>query len=194
MQLVKGLGTRLHADTPLYTTADPCVQGFHSCHDNATCSWNQSSGDVLCICNNGFVGNGFTCEQVCESTLNNCHPNATCQWNGSTEDVICTCNPGFDGNGLTCSVPTPQTTVIPQTTLNSTAISQPIAQNTQTTPHSTTTPVHVAETTPAKTSSPKTSQPSIGELSAIIIGAILGVWIIPTTVTAGIMAGWVLQV
>jgi hypothetical protein len=39
---------------------DECALGTDNCHDNATC--NNTDGSFECSCNDGYSGNGTSCE------------------------------------------------------------------------------------------------------------------------------------
>ena len=41
---------------------DDCSLGTHICHFDAMC--NNTIGSYTCICNEGFKGNGITCEGI----------------------------------------------------------------------------------------------------------------------------------
>ncbi len=71
------------------------------CADDATCA-EQGDGSFLCMCNDGFTGDGETCADVDECLGGNpCDPNATCtNTPGSFE---CDCNSGFGGDGMVCA-------------------------------------------------------------------------------------------
>ena len=45
-----------HADV------DECSEDFHDCHVNATCT--DAIGSFLCMCNDGFTGDGVSCEGI----------------------------------------------------------------------------------------------------------------------------------
>ena len=81
---------------------DACILGFHNCHPSAICDWNMDTQQVTCTCAPGYIGDGVTCNQVCETELNSCHDNATCQWAGTGQQVTCTCSAGFVGDGVVC--------------------------------------------------------------------------------------------
>ena len=37
-----------------------CDVGTHACHTHASCS--NNAGSFECVCNQGFIGDGITCE------------------------------------------------------------------------------------------------------------------------------------
>lgn len=76
---------------------DECAAGTHDCQANATCV--DTAEGFTCQCNNGFTGNGDTCNaQVsCGVTPTLCDANASCV-NGTS----CACNAGYVGDGTTC--------------------------------------------------------------------------------------------
>lgn len=74
-----------------------CVQGAHTCHDNASCS--SVDGRLACECSPGFAGDGVTdCRPVCNFDCGHgtcTGPNTcTCQlgWTGPRCDIDCGCN------------------------------------------------------------------------------------------------------
>ena len=78
---------------------DICMLQYHNCHGNATC---QPDTEGFCVCNPGFIGDGMSCENICDTNLSRCHTNASCQVDNM--DVVCTCHPGFRGDGHTCTI------------------------------------------------------------------------------------------
>ena len=77
---------------------DVCLLQYHNCHENATC---QLDTEGFCVCNPGFIGDGMSCENICNTNMSRCHTNATCQVDNM--DVVCTCHPGFTGDGHSCT-------------------------------------------------------------------------------------------
>ena len=43
-----------------YTDTDECAEDSHICDENATCI--NTIGTFKCECNNGYIGDGKTCE------------------------------------------------------------------------------------------------------------------------------------
>ena len=43
-----------------YTDTDECAEDSHICDENATCM--NTIGTFKCECNNGYIGDGKTCE------------------------------------------------------------------------------------------------------------------------------------
>lgn len=78
--------------------ADVCLLQYHNCHENATC---QLDTEGFCVCNPGFIGDGMSCENICNTNMSRCHTNASCQVDNM--DVVCTCHPGFTGDGHSCT-------------------------------------------------------------------------------------------
>ena len=80
--------------------------GVNSCHVNATCS--DTDGNYTCACNDGFEGDGFTCEDIDEcadpvrraAIENDCHADAACT--NTIGSYECGCNDGYFGNGTDC--------------------------------------------------------------------------------------------
>ena len=44
----------------LFIDIEECKAGTDGCHDNATCT--DGNGSYTCECNDGFTGDGFSCE------------------------------------------------------------------------------------------------------------------------------------
>ncbi|CAB4002444.1 fibrillin-2-like isoform X48, partial [Paramuricea clavata] len=79
---------------------DECALGTDNCHNNATC--NNTDGSFECSCNEGYSGNGTSCENIdeCVDRSHDCHYNATCT--DTDGSFNCSCNSGFSGNGTYC--------------------------------------------------------------------------------------------
>ena len=48
------------SDCILSQDIDECTAFTDNCHPNATCT--DADGSFNCVCNNGFEGNGVTCD------------------------------------------------------------------------------------------------------------------------------------
>lgn len=82
------------------TEAPVLCADFDGCDVNAGCT--DTADGPVCDCNDGWEGDGTTCDDVDECAIDNggCDDNATCT---NTEgDRDCDCNKGYEGDGLTC--------------------------------------------------------------------------------------------
>jgi len=83
------------------TNVGPGCGQCEQCDDAATCV--QVEDNFSCVCNQGYDGDGFACQDVdeCRSEAdNNCSQNATCT---NTEGgFTCECIPGYEGDGVRC--------------------------------------------------------------------------------------------
>ena len=73
------------------------------CHHEDACDTNAVCVDSACQCNDGFSGDGTTCQDIDECATNQagCDAHATC---ANTEgSFTCTCNDGWHGDGFTCN-------------------------------------------------------------------------------------------
>uniref|UniRef100_A0A3B3ZJD4 EGF-like domain-containing protein n=1 Tax=Periophthalmus magnuspinnatus TaxID=409849 RepID=A0A3B3ZJD4_9GOBI len=70
------------------------------CDDNAQCV--QTAGGSVCVCREGFTGNGHLCMDIdeCEAVPDICDPNAECV--NTVGSVLCRCHTGFIEDGTKC--------------------------------------------------------------------------------------------
>ncbi|ROT70315.1 hypothetical protein C7M84_011415 [Penaeus vannamei] len=87
--------------TMMITDVDECAAGSHYCHHSATCS--NTAGSYVCVCNEGFEGDGVRCYETDECVLgaHNCDANALCI--NTVGSYRCACNRGFVGDGNNCT-------------------------------------------------------------------------------------------
>ena len=73
------------------------------CGPHATCIFNDDTLKSVCLCNEGFRGDGITCTPLdgCNAP-SDCDPNAQCQFSRPHQRYQCTCNDGFQGDGKSC--------------------------------------------------------------------------------------------
>nr|XP_039272284.1 protein HEG-like [Styela clava] len=79
-----------------------------TCSGNASCTSRATTSDPpICVCNEGYTGDGTFCEVVKYCDSNPCSTNATCEEStsicDSDEPYNCTCHTGYSGNGTTCT-------------------------------------------------------------------------------------------
>ena len=83
------------------TDTDECRNaGDNSCSPNAFCE--NTVGSYNCVCNEGFAGDGRTCEDMNECSMRPCHLMADCS--NSIGSFACECvEPSWNGNGFSCT-------------------------------------------------------------------------------------------
>ncbi len=91
-------GSRMVCDNGICVDASACTL---DCGINASCI--DVGGDMQCVCDAGYVGDGVTCNDVDECTdgTDNCDADATCS--NEDGDFTCECNSGYTGDGVTCN-------------------------------------------------------------------------------------------
>lgn len=79
---------------------DECAAGTDTCDDDAICT--DTLGGFECACPDGYVGDGFTCDEVdeCADGTAVCSEYAECQ--NTPGSFECVCNEGFKGDGFIC--------------------------------------------------------------------------------------------
>ncbi|KAL3266111.1 hypothetical protein HHI36_010297 [Cryptolaemus montrouzieri] len=79
---------------------------LNNCHRDAQCKYNPITSSFSCICNEGYEGDGFSCNEVRVSCLveNNCDVHATCAYDDAMGRSKCVCMSGFEGDGYTCTL------------------------------------------------------------------------------------------
>ncbi|RDD39045.1 Fibulin-2 [Trichoplax sp. H2] len=99
------------------TDIKECSSNGHNCPVDAYC--NNNNGSYSCLCNIGYSGDGFICEDINECLISKeCNPNANCSntissytcqckqgfslFSNAIGSYTCTCNNGDDGYGYTC--------------------------------------------------------------------------------------------
>uniref|UniRef100_A0A674E444 Nidogen 1 n=1 Tax=Salmo trutta TaxID=8032 RepID=A0A674E444_SALTR len=90
--------TCVEVDRPI----DHCQRGTNNCDipERARCSYTGASA-YICSCLSGFVGDGYTCQDVDECEQGRCHQDAVCY--NSQGSFTCQCHPGFHGDGFQCT-------------------------------------------------------------------------------------------
>ena len=79
--------------------ADECAMRTHRCDQHALCQ-NQSPG-YSCVCQAGFEGDGYICEDVNEcARVGVCAPDSVCT--NAPGSYICTCKAGYTGTSGSC--------------------------------------------------------------------------------------------
>ncbi|CAH1160142.1 unnamed protein product [Phaedon cochleariae] len=97
--------------TPIITTTEYAsgqegCDTLNNCHPDASCQYSDQLHVYECVCNDGLIGNGVSCEpEVTSCTIvDNCDPHATCSYDDGLGKSVCVCNRGFQGDGYTCSI------------------------------------------------------------------------------------------
>ena len=75
---------------------EPCCADASECPDNASCP----DAPGVCVCNEGYVGDGTSCENLDECTDNPCGPFASCD--DTQGSFTCTCLEGYYQEGDGC--------------------------------------------------------------------------------------------
>ena len=83
----------------LFPDINECSTGSAECDENAECY--DTAGSYDCTCFSGYIGDGYTCQDIDECLTHPCDENATCTNNNGS--FSCQCNTGFSGNGTLCS-------------------------------------------------------------------------------------------
>jgi len=94
--------TETPTTTPQVPTESPCL---NKCSENAECR--NVNGRNTCLCKEGFVGNGISCEldrRISCGTYK-CDENSECI--KEQTQYFCKCRKGYIGNGLKCYIDVP---------------------------------------------------------------------------------------
>ncbi|KAJ8949808.1 hypothetical protein NQ318_000506 [Aromia moschata] len=89
----------------LYEWAKHTCNVLNNCHKDASCVYIEDIRSYSCVCNDGYEGDGYTCEVefVSCTKVDNCDPHATCTYDDNLGKSKCICNPGYEGDGYRCS-------------------------------------------------------------------------------------------
>ncbi|KAL5008778.1 hypothetical protein ScPMuIL_014359 [Solemya velum] len=73
------------------------------CHENAECVFDSDEDKYVCACEEGFSGDGISCESYITDGHCDCDPNAECIYDVNRLVFLCQCLAGFSGDGRYCS-------------------------------------------------------------------------------------------
>ncbi|CAB3985460.1 fibrillin-2 isoform X2 [Paramuricea clavata] len=95
----------LHSEEELLSSSseiDKCMLNLHNCNDEATCI--NAAKSYSCVCNTGWTGDGFNCDDINECTnLNICLENSRCVNNPGS--YVCNCDIGYIGSSRCTRLP-----------------------------------------------------------------------------------------
>ena len=101
-------GYELNSDGECVDIDECSANNLNFCDSvNGICS--NYDGGYTCSCENGYKGNGITCEDEdeCESGTDVCSKNAKCT--NTDGSYTCVCNDNYSGNGFECIEDEPET-------------------------------------------------------------------------------------
>ena len=89
-----------NCDNEICADAPGCVDD-NDCDANASCQ--DVAGNMECVCDAGYTGNGLSCSDIDECTdgTDDCDANATCTNNNG--GFACACDAGYTGDGVSCT-------------------------------------------------------------------------------------------
>ncbi|KAF7287931.1 hypothetical protein GWI33_000273 [Rhynchophorus ferrugineus] len=84
---------------------DDC-RTLSNCDYNAQCEFSDDLQGYVCICNEGYEGDGYHCYELTQSctTADNCDPHATCTYDEHLGRSRCICNTKYAGDGYNCTL------------------------------------------------------------------------------------------
>lgn len=76
----------------------------NNCNRNANCEWSELEQTFQCVCNPGYDGDGYFCEEKPISCAEEdiCDLHASCNYNEKLRISLCECETGYEGDGRTC--------------------------------------------------------------------------------------------
>ena len=82
---------------------DECLDGSHTCHENAICTFGECG--YTCTCEEPYQGDGYSGCHIpineCQLGSHQCHVDAFCF--DSLESYGCICDDGYEGDGYSCA-------------------------------------------------------------------------------------------
>ncbi|KAI9561912.1 hypothetical protein GHT06_012874 [Daphnia sinensis] len=98
-----GFQCAMEIGLPIVSTETPSGCDVSGCGPDATCVYDDEALKSVCVCNDGYRGDGLFCTPIdgC-SALSDCDINAQCLFSNRDQRFQCECNQGYFGDGKSC--------------------------------------------------------------------------------------------